>query len=110
VNLLQNAIEATPGGKRVTLAVAIAEGDFHFSVRDEGPGLPEELRSTLFAPCQSTKTGGSGIGLAISKHLANHLGAVLELAASSETGCVFTLRIPVAVCGSARLPAPASPV
>ena len=51
-------------------------------VADEGPGFPPQLLKSLFTPCRSTK-GGSGIGLAISRQLANQLGAVLELAKSS---------------------------
>src|SRR5256885_10117139 len=48
-----------------------------------------ELTAHLFAPCRSSKEGGSGIGLAISKQLANHLGAQLELKSNSPAGCVF---------------------
>jgi signal transduction histidine kinase len=45
-------------------------------------------------PERSAKPGGSGIGLAISKQLANHLGGELALKHSSPHGCVFTLRLP----------------
>jgi len=45
-------------------------------------------------PCRSSKEGGTGIGLALCKQLANHLGAELELATSTATGCVFALRLP----------------
>jgi two-component system nitrogen regulation sensor histidine kinase GlnL len=66
-------------------------------MRDEGPGIPPELAATLFAPCKSSKEGGSGIGLAISQQLANHLGAGLELARNSPHGCVFVLTVPLKV-------------
>ena len=78
VNLLQNAIEATPSGQRVSLLLA-RDGDCILAeVRDQGPGFPEGR--TVFTPCQSSKDGGSGSGLAISQQLANHLGCqpVLE--------------------------------
>lgn len=97
-NLLENAIEATPPGGAVSLA-ANREGDrLNFRVRDGGPGFPEHLRAHLFLPCKSTREGGSGIGLAISKQIAEHLGARLELEESSPDGCVWLLNLPLTVC------------
>jgi signal transduction histidine kinase len=48
----------------------------------------------LFEPVQSRKEGGSGIGLAITRQLAGHLGAELTLVSSSAAGTVFRLRLP----------------
>jgi signal transduction histidine kinase len=94
-NLLQNAIQATPRGKSVTLTVAdIASGGVECRVVDEGPGIPDTVRPRLFTPVKSAKEGGSGIGLAISRQLADHLGASLELLQSSTAGSVFRLRLP----------------
>jgi signal transduction histidine kinase len=93
-NLVQNAIDATPAGKAVRLAVC-TEGDrVLMEVADEGPGLPPEKQTRLFRPCSSHKKGGSGIGLAISQQLANHLGAELSLKCSSSNGCTFRLVLP----------------
>jgi signal transduction histidine kinase len=94
-NLIQNGIQATPKGQTVTLSLECENGEVLCEVRDEGPGLPENLQDSLFKPCQSTKEHGSGIGLAISKQLANHIGAGLELKSSTPHGCVFALVIPV---------------
>ena len=95
VNLVENALQATPAGKTVALAVSRAAGRFVFEVRDEGAGFPAD--TPLFMPCHSAKPGGNGIGLALCKQLANHLGAELELASSTPAGCVFALRLPAAV-------------
>jgi len=95
LNLAQNALQATPAGRAVTLALTESGDQISCEVRDEGPGLSPALSAHLFAPCKSTKDGGSGIGLAISKQLAGHLGAALELARSTPSGCVFVLTIPV---------------
>ena len=94
VNLIQNAIQATPKGKSAKLILASANGYLRCDVSDEGPGLATHLHETLFTPCQSSKEGGSGIGLAISKQLANHLVAGLELKSSTPNGCVFSLTLP----------------
>lgn len=94
VNLLENAIHATPAGETAALTLHPEPGRLFFQVQDHGCGFPEPLRSSLFLPCKSTREGGSGIGLAISKQLAEHLGANLELVTSNAGGCVFTLGLP----------------
>ena len=96
-NLVRNAIEATPSGKEVSLAIACAGGNLVCEVRDEGGGIPESLQSNLFIPCRSRKAGGHGIGLAICKQLANHAGAILELKSTGVSGSVFALRLAIPV-------------
>lgn len=94
-NLAQNAVEATPRNGTVTLTIATNGETIGCAVLDEGPGFP--AGRGVFAPCQSAKEGGSGIGLAISKQLAHHLGAGLELQSNTPRGCVFVLTLPAAL-------------
>jgi signal transduction histidine kinase len=94
-NLVLNGIEATPLGKRVRLSVVHGRDGLVFEVSDQGLGLPSKMAANLFTPCTSTKKGGGGIGLAISKQLAEHLGANLELVSSSTAGCQFRFTVPV---------------
>jgi C4-dicarboxylate-specific signal transduction histidine kinase len=70
-------------------------GTLQGRVTDRGPGLPEAVRKQLFAPCQSSREGGTGIGLAISRQLAHHLGAALRLDNSSAAGTSFVLEVPL---------------
>ena len=102
-NLVQNGIEATPAGKTVSVHATSRAGTFRFEVRDQGPGLPPGMEARLFQPGPSRKKCGGGIGLAISKQLAQSLGATLELAENSAAGCVFRLVLspPVASPASA---------
>jgi two-component system, NtrC family, sensor histidine kinase HydH len=102
VNLAENAIQATPSGGTVSILAEQAQSLLRFTVRDEGSGFPEHLRQKLFLPCASTREGGSGIGLAISHRLAEHLGAKLTLQDSSENGCVFRLDLPLEISPAIR--------
>jgi signal transduction histidine kinase len=101
-NLVQNGIEATPSGKRVEVNVAGNSNAISFEVRDQGPGLPPGMDARLFMPCTSGKKGGGGIGLAISKQLAQSLGAKLELADGAASGCTFRLTVPQRSAASRR--------
>ncbi len=93
-NLIQNALEASPPGRSVTLLLRRAAAGFEAEVRDEGPGLPETVQDRLFEPVRSTKEGGSGIGLAIAYQLAHHLGATLQLVSTSPAGTTFRVTLP----------------
>jgi len=93
-NLVQNGIEATPPGKGVEVCVTGDVKASVFEVRDQGSGLPPGKEARLFMPCTSAKKGGGGIGLAISKQLAQSLGAKLELTGTSSSGCTFRLILP----------------
>lgn len=97
MNLIQNAIQATPKGKSVILLLSSKNGRMECLVKDEGPGIPAEVKNALFRPVVSRKEGGSGIGLALSKQLANYLDAELEMKETGRNGTVFMLRIPETV-------------
>lgn len=93
-NLVQNAIEASAPGGIVTLRLAATATDLVVEVSDRASGIPEAVRARLFEPIRSTKEGGSGIGLAISRQLASHLGAELALVSTAPSGTTFRLRLP----------------
>ena len=95
-NLAQNACEALPAGSGTVAlkARAPAGGPLEFTVEDNGPGLPAEIRDRPFEPRQSSKAGGAGIGLAISRQLAAHLGGTLVLTATNSSGTAFSLLLP----------------
>lgn len=91
-NLARNAIQASPAGRIVELGGIVTPNQTTFSVSDQGCGIPPSSLPHLFQPVQSSKPGGSGIGLAISHQLATHLGASLELVESSTSGTRFVLK------------------
>jgi signal transduction histidine kinase len=94
-NLVQNAIAATPSGRRVEVTLGRHQGASRLLVADEGAGIPEAVRSHLFEPGHSGRPGGTGLGLAISQLLARQIGATLTLESTGPAGTVFGLVLPV---------------
>lgn len=95
-NLVSNAVEASPRGAEVRLDAHADRQRVEFVVTDQGRGLPEAVRASLFRPVRSAKPGGGGMGLAISHRLARHAGGELSLVRTSETGTAFRLIVPAA--------------
>jgi signal transduction histidine kinase len=94
-NLVQNAIEATDAGRRVSAALTHSAASIVLVVRDEGPGIPDLITAHLFEPGYSGRPGGSGLGLAISHLLARQIGATLALESTGENGTTFRLILPL---------------
>jgi len=97
VNILLNAIQATPRGGRVRLSVAAGpDGEARFSVADEGPGVSAEVRQHIFEPFYTTKGvgKGTGLGLAVAYSLIKRHGGRIEVENSQNGGAVFTVRLP----------------
>ena len=98
LNLVKNAVEATPSGGRVRVAVRSEADALLIEVTDTGPGIPPEVLPRLFEPFYSLKAigKGTGLGLVISKDLVEKQGGTLTAANRPEGGAVFTVRIPFA--------------
>lgn len=93
-NLTRNALEAAPAGTgRVALHAREDAAAWVFGVEDNGPGLPASVAARLFEPTFSSKADGAGIGLAICRQLALHLGAELTHEGLPAGGACFRLRI-----------------
>ena len=95
LNLVLNAVEATPDGGAALLSTAQQGAEVHFSVEDQGPGIDDETRSHLFEPFFTTKAEGTGLGLSISYGLAAAHGGRIEVEDLPERGSKFTLVLPV---------------
>ena len=95
VNLLKNALQATPQG-RVSVSLEARPDAVAIVVADEGGGLPPEAIPRLFEPFASTKpaSAGTGLGLAISKNLVEAHGGRIEVASEAGKGTTFTVLLP----------------
>jgi two-component system C4-dicarboxylate transport sensor histidine kinase DctB len=93
-NLLDNAIEASPAGAAIDIAIAHDGWRARVAVRDRGPGIAPELRDRLFTPFYTTKPDGIGLGLVLARELAEaHGGAVTH--ESVDGGALFVLDVPL---------------
>lgn len=101
VNLIKNAVEAFPGAGNIevsNLGVVQRAGRAYVAlqVRDDGPGIPEDVQAQLFSPVRSTKAGSNrGIGLSIVHGLVRRLQGHITCA-STRSGTVFDILLPAA--------------
>jgi len=98
LNLVTNALEATPRGGRVQLTVSAAgDGKARLEVSDTGPGIPAPLRDKVFQLYFTTKTQGSGIGLAMTYRAVQLHNGTISYASEEGRGTSFHLEFPAAI-------------
>ncbi len=107
LNLILNAFEALSvvraDARRVVLwAGRESDGKICVSVRDSGPGFPPGILDQLFEPFFSTKTEGTGMGLAIARTIAEAHGGTLSGRNSTDGGAIFTVCLPEAAQAEAE--------
>lgn len=100
MNLVNNALEATPLGGQVRISARSApdgpgKENLVLEVADSGPGISKENLSRVFEPYFTTKQGGIGIGLAIAKRIVEDHGGRLRAENRPEGGALFTVLLPV---------------
>ncbi|QEL25160.1 HAMP domain-containing histidine kinase [Bosea sp. F3-2] len=92
-NLVGNALRHTPAGGSVALSAARRGENLVIAVRDDGPGVPAEIRDRLFEPFVTSHPEGTGLGLAIAREIAGVHRAALRLL-PSERGAHFEIELP----------------
>ncbi len=95
VNLLVNAGDALAEGGIIRVGTDRGPNEVLFWVEDSGPGIPAKHRATLFSGASSSKPGGLGIGLKLSKELVELQGGEIQVEESSLGGARFVVRFPV---------------
>jgi PAS domain S-box-containing protein len=104
MNLMLNAIEAMKdSGGELTVKSELQDGHLQFSVSDKGVGLPTEKMDQIFSAFFTTKTQGSGMGLAISRSIVESHGGRLWATANAGRGATFHFILPIQVTESSHL-------
>ncbi len=94
LNIVLNAMEAMQCGGVINLKVAKMERCLKISIRDTGPGIPKERHNKIFDLFYTTKSGGAGIGLAITQNIIHAHGGNIGFKNLSE-GTEFTIKLPL---------------
>lgn len=96
LNLILNALEATPVQGQVRVEVGTARHGVVFAVHNTGSIIPQELQSRIFDPFVTTKERGSGLGLANAHQIVTGHGGEMHVRSTPEEGTTFSIWIPLA--------------
>jgi signal transduction histidine kinase len=95
LNLVINAVQATPNGGRICLR-ANREGDWvRAEVEDEGVGIPSEDLERIFDPFFTTRSNGTGLGLSIAYQIVSQHGGHIATSRNLQRGMTFSVTLPV---------------
>ncbi len=97
-NLITNAVEAMEesGTLMVTTTLERKPARVKITIRDTGPGLAQGMQDKLFRPFSTTKSNGTGLGLALSKRLVEHYEGSIDLVSTAGQGVTVTISLPAA--------------
>ncbi len=95
--LVQNALDAVPEAGNVWVATEREGENVRLTVRDDGPGIPEDVRSNIFSPFFSTKAPGEGMGLGLTivHRVVTRAGGTITVDSAADGGTLFTVMFPV---------------
>jgi two-component system CheB/CheR fusion protein len=99
INLMKNAIQAMHGSKQpeMTISTALIEPRMiRIDVADTGPGIREDIKTTLFEPLTTTKPEGLGLGLSISRSVITTHGGRISAESNPDLGTVLSFTLPLA--------------
>ena len=106
VNLVLNAIQASPTGATVVVTtragVDAGRPFVEIAIRDEGPGIPEDQRDAVFHPFFTTKDNGTGLGLPVTRQIVADHGGTIGIEGAPGEGARFVVRIPLATPAGER--------
>ena len=95
-NLINNALDAMPGGGSITVRTTAEGNTISIEISDTGGGIPEEIRNRIFDPFFTTKgVQSTGLGMSISYGIINRHKGTIAVKSAEEKGTTFTITLPV---------------
>jgi signal transduction histidine kinase len=96
-NLIKNALQALPDDCQGIIEISLRtdQGEAIVRIKDNGSGIPEEVRSKVFQPNFTTKSSGMGLGLAMCKNMIEDMGGKIYFETEEEVGTSFFVRLPL---------------
>lgn len=95
INIIKNAYEAMNQMEAVDIRVYSADSLIHISISDHGGGLDPAIADNIFQPFITSKTGGSGLGLVITRQIIESHHGTLTCDSRPGDGCTFTITLPI---------------
>ena len=95
INIIKNAIEASPEGGTLKVETSVCGSMAVFRVTDTGPGISREDKTKIFEPFYSTKEKGSGLGLCISQRIVDEHGGSIKIETPAGGGASFVIEVPI---------------
>jgi signal transduction histidine kinase len=95
LNIVINALQATPSGGSVTIALNKEAAGLEISFRDSGSGIATDNLQRIFEPFYTTKPEGTGLGLAVTRKIIEGHGGTLEIESDPGNGTAVTVRLPM---------------
>lgn len=98
-NLVRNALQAIPEGREGRIVIGLQADDDRWTaiVRDNGSGIPEDLRENVFVPNFTTKSGGMGLGLAMCRRMMENADGDIRFETQTDLGTTFHVSLPAVV-------------
>ena len=95
-NLVKNAIEACSSTEKPIVEVEIyaKKKNVFIKIKDNGVGIPKDLKNRIFEPKFTTKTSGMGLGLGMVKNLVNSYNGNIDFESNVGKGTIFTIKFP----------------
>ena len=97
LNLIRNALDAMPDGGNLTVSAQRNGAEALVSISDNGHGMTEEEARNLFVPFFTTKSDGTGLGLAYAQRVVNEHGGRIDCTTAWGKGSTFSVQLPLAV-------------
>ena len=96
INLLDNAVTVLSSGGTISTEIHLDKQErlVRLTVKDDGPGMTEQVKLRLFEPYFSTRKSGTGLGLAIANTIITEHNGTIRVRDNSPTGTVFTVELP----------------
>lgn len=93
INLIDNGLQVSPPGRKVHVAATAQRDGLLLTVRDHGPGVAPAERARIFEPFQTTKTRGTGLGLAVASRIVELHGGRIEVVDPDDAGAGALFRV-----------------
>lgn len=94
LNIVKNAVDASPKDTRVDVEISCDDESATVAIGDRGPGIDPEIRDELFEPFATTKSDGTGLGLAMTQQIVEQHHGEIHIDEPDGGGCRFAIELP----------------